>query len=306
MTLEHSRSAARVAVMTTALTLVPAAHGTRGSYDRGCRCPQCRRAVAAYNDRRDRLIAYGRWAPYVDAEPVRAHLRMLAACGLGRRRVAQLSGVPDSTLCGLLYGAHGTPSRRTRTEIAQRILAVRPRLADVHDRVLVDGTGTRRRLRALYALGFTSPALAARLGTTNTQMISRITARDGAAVYAATARAVIALYDRLWDQDPAAHGVPAGVARRAARDAARRGWVVPMAWDDDTIDDPAAQPDPGTKSTRQTALAEDAEFVAATGVTDPVLIARRLGVSRDYLEKALERERRAQVLGRRTRVRQAA
>ena len=51
----------------------------------------------------------------------------------------------------------------------------------------------------------------------------------------ATARAVEDLYDRAW-QGPRR---PSTASRRRAVTA---GWAPPLAWDDDTIDDPAASP----------------------------------------------------------------
>jgi hypothetical protein len=67
----------------------------------------------------------------------------------------------------------------------------------------------------------------------------------GEHVRAGTARAVCALYDELWDQPP-----PEGTHRdkiaasRARNRAAAHGWPPPLAWDDDTIDDPDVVPNP--------------------------------------------------------------
>lgn len=53
-----------------------------------------------------------------------------------------------------------------------------------------------------------------------------------------TARLVRRLYDRLsMTPAPASRG-----ATRARNDARRKGWFPPLAWDDDTIDDPVAVP----------------------------------------------------------------
>ena len=53
-----------------------------------------------------------------------------------------------------------------------------------------------------------------------------------------TARVVAEVYDRLWDK-PAPEGRNRSCALAMAR---RKGFVPPLAWDDDEIDDPAARP----------------------------------------------------------------
>lgn len=69
----------------------------------------------------------------------------------------------------------------------------------------------------------------------------RLTTTD--VVFAETRDAVRALFDSLWDM-PAPSRNPAEhyTARRARNHAARNGWVGPLSWDDDTIDDPNAAP----------------------------------------------------------------
>jgi DNA-binding transcriptional regulator YdaS (Cro superfamily) len=173
-----------------------------------------------------------------------------------------------------------------RTETARALLALRPGPDLAHDHCSVDGTGLRRRMRSLVARGFPQAYLAERLGVTESTL-----SRDlrGGRVTAATHRAGRALYDQLWDQDPAHHGIAPHKATRARLAAQRRGWHLPLAWDDDTIDDPATLPDLGAHTTREQALAEDAVFVARTAGGDRKAIAERLGITRDYLDAALAR-----------------
>lgn len=265
--------------------------GTRRGYRGGCRCRDCRGSEARYYNRRQLAIMAGDWQPLTDATPVRRHVRTLQAVGLGYERIAELSGVSTAVVIHLLYGCTGKKrAKKIRTENAVKLLALRPRIDDVRDRVPVNGTGARRRLQALARIGFTNRYLGARIGMQPSHL-GRLVG-SGIGVTAANHRVIAKLYDELWDQDPVTCGVLYWVAAKTVRNAAARGWAPPAAWDDETIDDPAARPDLGEGGRRQDAIVEDAEFVAST-MREPTTdkIAERLGVTRSYLEKAHERHR---------------
>lgn len=222
------------------------AHGTLGAHqiDR-CRCTPCMQACRRYERQRRRLMAYGQWQPYVDAEPVRQHVEKLRAFGLSWMRVAELSGVPRGSVSKLVYGdgPRGmAPSKRMRPKNVAAILALEPNEDILPDGALVDGTGTRRRLTALVAVGWSQSRLAERLGMDSTNL-NRLLLKVEGPVRCSTARATRALYDELWNQQPPQdqhrQKISANRARNYARD---RGWAPPMAWDDDTIDDPRARP----------------------------------------------------------------
>lgn len=97
--------------------------------------------------------------------------------------------------------------------------------------LIVDATGTRRRLQALGAIGWSKTELGAKVGVTG-MAVNQWRTRDR--VQVATAQRVAALYAELSD-------IP-GTNERSRQYAARAGWVPPIGWDDDTIDDPTAQP----------------------------------------------------------------
>ena len=222
-------------------------HGTRLAYalDR-CRCLPCGFANSQYQATRARAKAYGRpTTTWVDAGPARAHVGQLQAAGLGWKRVAAAAGVHASAVSRLIYGRkredgrQEPPPRRIRGAAARALLAVpAPTTGDLLPGAKIDGTGTRRRLQALVAIGYPQLQLAARLGM-KPGNLSRVFVGD--LVLVATHRAVTALYDELWDQPQT---VGCG-ATRARNRAARLGWPPPAAWDDDTIDDPGAVPDVG-------------------------------------------------------------
>jgi len=205
----------------------------------GCRCYPCCLAVSVYNAKRERGIAYGTWQPFVDAGPVREHVLALRAAGLGRRRLHVLSGVPERTIEQLINGKPGKqPSKKVRVATAEALLAVK-KDAEPADHMPVDATGFLRRMRALIARGFPGSFLARRLGMTTANFWSRLEREQ---VWAVTARRGRELYDRLWNQDPLKLGVSAHSCNRARNFALAHGWPGPLAWDDETIDDPKARP----------------------------------------------------------------
>jgi hypothetical protein len=114
---------------------------------------------------------------------------------------------------------------------AQYLYAKRRKLG-INPPSAIDGTGSRRRLRGLVAIGWTAPLIAQHLGVDQAQVtrwyhVKRITP--------ASAAKIRAVYDQLWHTP--------GPSQKSRARAAAAGWPSPLAWDDDTIDDPAAEPD---------------------------------------------------------------
>lgn len=91
--------------------------------------------------------------------------------------------------------------------------------------------GTLRRVQALRALGWSSRDLARRIGVHERNM-SRWVHRT--TISRRLHDAVCRVYDELADTT--------GPDTRARRHAERQGWLVPLWWDDDTIDDPTFDP----------------------------------------------------------------
>jgi hypothetical protein len=208
-------------------------HGTRAAYvkDR-CRCTDCTAANTAAGRAVHRAQTFGRWRPFVDATPVREHIRALRAAGIGVEQIAMLAGISTSHVRELADpGCYGNPGiRKVRPETAQRVLRIRTHHANRAPRSHVSATGTRRRLQALVAVGWPHDELAARLGRSPAGL-RRSMLSD--AVTAQTAQDVSDLYEQLWNLSP-----PQSTDdQRAAADAARafageRGWLPPLAWDD--------------------------------------------------------------------------
>lgn len=160
-----------------------------------CRCYGCTAANSDAERQRTKQIAYGRWEPYVDAEPVRQHVRDLMAPkvgstrGMGWKRIAEISGVPNSTLWKLLYGDEKrgrAPSKRCRHETAAKLLAVEEDLADG---ATVPSGPTLRKLQDMVEGGFAKAELGRYLtgnpGTRSLQIATRryVTAGHAEAVH---------------------------------------------------------------------------------------------------------------------------
>jgi hypothetical protein len=252
-----------------------------------CKCPLCAARTNEYHRTRARLIAYGRWQPYTDAEPVRQHIHMLRSYGIGVPRIRKLSGASGGSITKLVYGGDGRPpSRQVRTLTADRITAIRPVLEAVGPSALVDGTGTRRRLRALVAVGWPQLDLGRALGMDKKSINEQVNAVK-LTTYASTARSVRTLYDELWNVDPTARGINARWIREARARAARRCWAPPAAWDDDYIDSPSATPDLGETVGAYAALSENALWLIDEQGYSRERAAHRLGITSRHLERAL-------------------
>lgn len=208
-----------------------ARHGTLRRYNfYRCRCLSCRKAKSRYDTNRTRMMAYGRWTSYRDPGLVRAHVSQLMARGLSMTAIAELAGVAHDCVLDLMAHTH---KRGLYPVNADALLAVSFDLDVIPDRVMIDATGTRRRVQALVTMGYSLSAQCALLGRTVNNFYKVLRKPK---VFAETARAVRDLFRELsMTPAPPSHG--ATLARRMA---ARNGWLSPLAWDD--IDDPREKP----------------------------------------------------------------
>lgn len=217
-------------------------HSTRAAYVHDqCRCPGCTAANTAASNEMHRARTFGRWQPYIDAEPARAHIQALRSEGVGVDQIAKLAGLSSSHVRGLIYpSAQGKPPfQKVRRETAMRIMAVSVDVTSRAANSRIDATGTRRRLQALIAVGWTQAWLARDLGRSPTNLRRSMTSD---AVTTRTAQLVSDMYERLWDAEPPDQLASQRRASETARaQAARQAWLPPLAWDD-IGEDP--EPDP--------------------------------------------------------------
>lgn len=185
---------------------------------------------------------------------------------------------------GCTWPRHGTRANYDRgcrcpdAREAHRLYRKRRREGRALD-AYIDATGTRRRLQALAAIGWSAPALAARSTVTSTMISYLRQPSTGPLVRRDIAAVVTALYDR-WSGTPG----PCGRVRGAAR---HNRYAPPLAWDDDAIDDPAASPVTVLETRRD--VAAEARFLASFGESLEH-IAAQLGVLPTSVERAVYRK----------------
>lgn len=219
-------------------------HGTYLAHDKdGCHCSACVTAARRHAKQQAYRTATGT-SSYVPADRTRSHVRALLD-SLTVGQIERRSGVNRTAIRVLIGDFPGRPpaKRITRTTEAALMAVTAQRVGDESDG-LVDAAGTRRRLRALVALGWPLKHLHLRLGcsTRTVWLLAGSTASDEAAlVNVRTRDAVRRLYDDLSLSVPS----PGRATTRARNIASARGWPPPLAWDDDDIDDPAAAPATG-------------------------------------------------------------
>lgn len=213
----------------------------------------------------------------VDATECKAHVSALRKMGYSMRRIAAESGLDTDTLTNL---GEWHPGSRVRLSTHEKIMRI-PLPAQVVNggSQALPNVGTRRRLQALVAAGYSNEFIAAEFGISAVN-VGQWLRRDY--VSAETLDRVRELFNRL-------QLVP-GPSDHARRRAQRLGWQPPLAWDEEDIDNPSAKP------CQQSSLSMD-EFLVqyekwrARGYGN-ARIAAELGVHLRSLEKRLWRSRR--------------
>ncbi|MBX9919112.1 MAG: hypothetical protein K2Y33_04665 [Mycolicibacterium frederiksbergense] len=242
-----------------------------------------------YEQYRVRQNAYGRWETLrIDADPARQHVRALQAAGMGTRRIAELAGCSRGVISALINGRtdRGEPPSKTMDrEYSAAILAIEiPEIPHevVKPGQIVPSIGTARRLQALVCLGYTQAYLSARVGFLPSNGARLFDPARQASVTASTARRAAQLFAELQ--------LTPGPSDQARRRAQRAGWAPPLAWDDDTIDDPKAKPQHQVRR-RATFVERFTEVRDHCGITEITAIASALGQDPKSVERQAARYR---------------
>lgn len=254
-----------------------------------------RRSRSSYAGKRQAGISLGTWQPFADCGPVRDHIQaVMAATGITANAFANVAGVGWNTVGAVLDGTRGT----IRTASAEKLTAVTAEIVEASAQdARVDASGTRRRLQALAVRGWSLREVGRRSGA-DYNILSLVRSGEKTVIAVKTRRAVAAVYDELAAAE-APHGTrPEKTAAGRNRSAAQRlGWLSHWAWDDDTIDVPAALPAEGSRRQgrlKGADLAAEVRELLGFGLSRADA-ASRLGVTLAAAEKALERDPQARI-----------
>ncbi|MEU4154799.1 hypothetical protein [Streptomyces antimycoticus] len=213
-------------------------HGHPACADYGCKREECLSARRRAQKEREYLRTVGRpCRPSTDRTA--QHIARLRTAGMSDAAIRATAGIGYDPF----YNA-ARPGGITTRATEARILAVpMPAVAEgTVNCARINGRGTLLRLQALMAVGWPQAVIAQRMDNDSTwtslsQVMRRLTL-GGQYVTLGMAISVQRVYEQLWNQDPLQHGVSPLAVRRAKSKAKAGKWPMPMALDDDALDDP--------------------------------------------------------------------
>lgn len=229
-------------------------------------------------------------------EKAQAHVQELVSrYGVSVRGIATAADIAPFIISNLnrgrCTGLHVDSEKAILAVTAELVFQCQPNAG------FVPSIGAQRRVQALMAIGWRHKDLIARLGFDTPSLLYK----TGTWVTRRKHDAVKDLYDQLWNQ-------PGPNSIHTQRRIAKAGYAPPLAWDDETIDDPHAVPDLGAevrgrgRPCKGSVLAseaqlEDVEFLVEQALTWPA-IAERLNVTPTSLERMLYRKGRRDLVTR--------
>lgn len=213
---------------------------------------------------------------FVDATPVTNRISALKTAGYSWTELAKLTGLSEPAL--KLVGTW-TVQNTVCLDTHHRVMAVPLPTGIVSGRGVLPAVGTQRRIQALMAIGWTQADLARECGFSGQKIVSDLLNRRQS-VLSETAFRVCEVFNRL-QMTPGS----SEVLRKRARG---WGWPVPLAWDEDSMDDPNTKPSSGGR-VRVSAAERITELQDDLGITNINDIASRLGIKDTSVERAIQR-----------------
>lgn len=258
-----------------------------------CRCQPCLTSNArlAKRYRSGHALVRGRSAAW-------ERVAIWQARGWSLQIVVDLTGLSDDTVNHMYRAVESGRRFRILQETVRKILTA-PDAPTGNGRI--PATGTLRRLRALTVMGWSMHDVAARYDS-DPSTLSTIRSGRLPMVTGRSAQVVAVAYDELWNRR--------GPSRLAGTRAKNRGWHGPLAWDDETIDDPSSEPNIGEATFVPTGgsgrpgevTAEDVAFLLEhDAALTTQAAAHRLRLDPRSLVRALERAGRTDLRDRLTR-----
>lgn len=255
-------------------------HGTVNGYNSyGCRCPGCTRAAKRCDLRRKRSIARGEIThTKVDCTPAREHLEKLREQNVGLSTVQRSAGISTATYHRIMR----VPGTTILGKTLEKILAVQ---AD--EALWIPAGGSRTRVGALAALGYSSTDVANRMGCN-----WPLTWASSAKMTRARVERIIRVAREIGDT-PHPSPQPTTLAR-----ARRSGYLVPAYYEDEDFYEnifwDGTPPEMEEDMDRKLAVVEDSYEIERElrEASNPQelhmnyeLIAARLGLSWSYIVK---------------------
>lgn len=213
-------------------------HGMASCKRYGCKKPECVKAGSRAN-KELRVNASQGLLGTVPAAEASSHAKVLLEAGMPPEEMASWTGLAKTTINSILSGR----SERIYRDTAEAILflPIPPKGYKTKYSGLISALPSQRMLRALTAIGFTIPALIRETGS-NREVIGGVRQGRRHQVRIGLDRAITEAYNRLWNVDPVAYGIPVGDVKRAKGWAAKQGWPPPAAWDDEDLRNPDGRP----------------------------------------------------------------
>jgi len=253
-----------------------------------CHCDACR-AAWAKRCMRESHVRYrqgGTSLVPINAEVV-DKLKYLVAHGVSLRLIADRVGVSKTTIIRTLAGTFPRGQQRALQAVSSLTLG------DFHTKI-----GAQRRIRALCVMGWPLRIIAKQTGLRST--VVQAIAGGVHTGYHTVYDAIAEFYDRSWDESPETVGVPEFDVRQTRLWALSKGWNPPLAWDDDTIDDPESEPQ-GVDDSDQFLVVrrlENVEWLIANGESRYSALIRCGWTKWDSFSKACRRNGRSDLQAR--------
>ncbi|AWY07285.1 helix-turn-helix DNA binding domain protein [Streptomyces phage Araceli] len=189
-------------------------------------------------------------ATKVPVGPVRDYLRKLHfAYGMSCAQLSEKCALSQGSISEIIQGERRGDRGQIYTireifrENAESVMMIEPEIPTERGGARVNAIGTTRRIQGLAAEGFPVRWVGEQVGFIG-QTFYLTAQGKRKIVYFSTAYKIKCLYEKLEnDLHPEFHGIDPGKAKLARTYAARNGYVRPIFWDWDTIDDPDGFPD---------------------------------------------------------------